>query len=130
MLIRRVTTAVAAGIHTMDIDVDPSQQLDLYPRYQHRRLKEAFAHWKSTTFSPRAIKNYIVCCLFSACFGNGTILVINPDGALYTNMLAVQNEGSSSAVICATASNGVEHTITNCSLVSFPVVKQIYIKGL
>ena len=43
---------------------------------------------------------------------------MNPDNVLYTSMIAVQNEGSSSAVICATASNGAEHTITNCSLVS------------
>ena len=43
---------------------------------------------------------------------------MNPDNVLYTSMIAVQNEGSSSTVICATASNGAEHTITNCSLVS------------
>ena len=55
----------------------------------------------------------------SACFANGTISVNNPDNSIYLDIMAVQNEGSSSGVICATADNGAVHTITNCSYVSY-----------
>ena len=51
----------------------------------------------------------------SACYPNGTIKVINPDAAIYTDVVAVQYEGSSSAAECSVAANGDEIMLTECA---------------
>ena len=57
----------------------------------------------------------LMAILFSACFPNGTIEVTNPNTTLYTDVMAVQNQGLSSASKCDVTTSGSQIILTNCS---------------
>ena len=60
---------------------------------------------------------YTSVCI-SACYPNGTVTFTNPNTILYTDAMAVQFEGTSSAIICTVSKSGSTVYITGCSMVS------------
>ena len=63
---------------------------------------------------------------FSACFANGTIAFENPNTILYTDVMAVQYEGVSSAFNCDCTWSGNWVLITGCNTVFYFIYLFIY----
>ena len=55
---------------------------------------------------------------FSVCYPNETIVLTNPDSSTYTHVVAVEDEGTSSATDCSVSLSGTLVEITSCDLVS------------
>ena len=55
--------------------------------------------------------------VLAECYPNGTISVTNPNVGSFTNVYAVENEGTSGAVECTCSTSGSESIITGCSQV-------------
>ena len=53
-----------------------------------------------------------------ACHPDGSVEVTNPNPGLYTNVFAVQDEGTTGAVKCTVSTSGAQSNITGCSQVS------------
>ena len=62
----------------------------------------------------------MVCFVFfPACYPNETIIVTNPNSGTYTHVVAVEDEGTSSATDCSVSVSGGIVEITSCDLVSY-----------
>ena len=66
---------------------------------------------------------YLIFCLkifrpITACYPNETIWATNPDATTYTHVVAVEDEGTSTAADCSVSVSGTLVEISLCDLVS------------